>query len=127
MANDADVRRRFQSADARDAYQLLKREADAAGFRFHYKNSAVKAVELVDRDGEKPFSAVAANEHLLFYLRQPVLRRSPGLFDRATGKFGAVKENCRGEYRTRVRNPSEMRTLLDWLREQRAWPRSSAA
>ena len=125
MTKDADVRGRFRSADAREAYQLLKQEAEAAGFRFHYKNSAVKAVELVDRDEQKLFSAVAANEHLLFYLRQPVLRRIPGLFEKAAGAFGAVKENCRGEYRTRVRNPSELRRLLSWLREQRAWPRQA--
>lgn len=36
MADDAGVRDRFGSADALEAYRLLKREAEAARFRFHY-------------------------------------------------------------------------------------------
>ena len=61
---------RFRSAEAKSAYDLLVREAEAIGLRFHYPNSAVLSVELVERSGDKPLSAIANNKHLLFYRRR---------------------------------------------------------
>jgi hypothetical protein len=121
--SDAEVQARFKSDDARKAYQLLMQEARSVGFEFHYPNSRAKAVEFEEVDGERPFSAIANNAHLLFYLRQPVLRRLPGLFDRATTRFGEVKPNKRGEYRKKVHNALELKELLDWLKETGAWKR----
>jgi len=110
-----------QTVEARDALQGLLEQAASDGYDFHFRKSAAKAVELVDVDRERPFSAIANKAHLLFYIRQPALRANPGLFSAAEATFGSVKPNSKGEYRVRVRSPQELSLLIGWLTERKAW------
>jgi hypothetical protein len=112
---------RFKSSDAREAFAQLKREAESVGLRIRYKNSKAMSAEFVERDGEKPFSTIANDAHLLFYLRQPILRRVPNLFRLAENRFGKIKANHLGEYRIRVRDPAELNSVIGWLRSVGAW------
>ncbi len=112
---------RFRAPDASSAFALLKREAQAVGLRIRYKNSRAMAAEFVELDGDKPFSAIANDAHLLFYLRQPILTRVPGLFGLAEERFGKVTDNHLREYRLRIHDRHELEALIAWLRSVEAW------
>lgn len=114
---------RFKEKSALNAFRRLMNEAEEAGFEPRYKRSVVKAVEFVREDDYKPYSAVPANGHFLFYLRQPLLRRFKDMFEQAERRFGPGKPNRLEEYRLKIRDEAELEAALGWLREQGAWPR----
>ena len=105
------------------AFDYLIAHAEAAGFRLTPYDSQVRSVELGWPDRPRnPFSIQARPGHLNFYLRGPILSAHRGLFETATERFGEVKENSRSEYRKRLHRHEEAAEMLDFLREQGAWP-----
>lgn len=105
------------------AFDYLLAHAGAAAFKFVPRKSAVRSIELQWPDHQRnPFSAQAHANYVNFYLRRPILNRHPQLFAAATRHFGEVKENRLREYRKRLANPAEVDEMLDFLREQGAWP-----
>jgi hypothetical protein len=121
----ADTRRfeqRFRTEEALAAARKLMTEAAATGLTIRPLNSEVTAIEFDDAIGEAPFSAIANNAHALMYLRQPALRKFPGLFGRATADFGRIPDNKKGEYRWRVVNAGDLDRILSWLQSEGVWP-----
>lgn len=111
-------------APALAAFDCLLAHARAAAFRFVSRTSGeVPSVELQWKDRRRnPFSAQAHPHHVNFYLRRPILNEHPGLFAAAERKFGPVVPNRLNEYRTHLRSPQDVDALLDFLRQQGAWP-----
>ncbi len=105
------------------AFDYLIAHAEAAGFRLTPYDSQVRSVELGWPDRPRnPFSIQARPGHVNFYLRGPILSARQELFEAATERFGAVKENSRNEYRKWLHSHQEAAEMLDFLREQGAWP-----
>lgn len=106
------------------AFDYLMAHAAAAAFALIPRLAgAVQSVEFqVESPKRNLFSAQARPQHLNFYLRGPVLRAHKGLFDAAVSRFGPVRPNSLGEYRTRLRSPADAKEMLDFLRERGAWP-----
>jgi hypothetical protein len=122
MSERDQVERRFRDSIALDAFRELLRSAEDEGFKLRYHvHGSKKAVHFVAGDGLHPFAAIANNSHLKFYIRGPVLKSNPGLYERATLEFNAVEPNDKGEYRVDRRTPDEVRDLIAWLREQNVW------
>ncbi|SHM44947.1 hypothetical protein SAMN05518668_109179 [Sphingobium sp. YR657] len=105
------------------AFDYLIAHARAAAFNLVHRISEVRAVELQWPDRRlNPFAVQVRPGHLNFYLRSPILRAYPLLFEAAAKRFGPVQSNGRGEYRTRLHSQAEVDALLDFLREQGGWP-----
>lgn len=114
---------------ARATFDWLLAHALAADFDLVCRvKGEVKAVEFQwpDRD-RNPFAAQAARGHVNFYLRHPILAEHPALYDAATRRFSAADANKRGEFRTHLVTVEDARAMLDFLREQSAWPRDRHA
>ena len=125
MASDFDlVRANFAPASpALAAFDYLIAHAEASAFVFVPRISAVRGIELQWPDRKlNPFSAQAHADHVNFYLRSPILRQHPQLFDAAVAAFGPVKANSRKEYRRRLYTTAEVDEVLAFLRKQGAWP-----
>lgn len=107
------------------AFDYLLAQARAADFELVCRVAgAVKAVEFQRPDKKRnPFAAQAARGHVNFYLRVPILAEHPGLFAAAERRFGGTEPNKKGEFRTRLHTVDNARRMLDFLREQNAWPR----
>jgi hypothetical protein len=91
------------------AFDYLLAHAGAASFKRVPRDSAVRSVELQWPDRRlNPFSAQANANYVNFYLRSPILDKHPEPFAAATSRFGQVKANKRGEYRS----TSEVRQRL---------------
>jgi len=119
------VRKVFASGSpALSAFDYLLAHAGAAAFTLVPRTSGtVLAVEFQWADQRRnPFAAQAHAHHTNFYLRKPVLTAHPHLFDAATKIYGEVKSNSLDEYRLHLRSPNEVDALLQFLREQGAWP-----
>jgi len=119
------VRKVFASGSpALSAFDYLLAHAGAAAFTLVPRTSgAVLAVEFQWADQRRnPFAAQAHVHHINFYLRNPILTAHPHLFDAATKKYGEVKSNSLDEYRLHLRSLNEVDALLQFLREQGAWP-----
>lgn len=110
---------------ARSTFDYLLAHARAADFDLVCRVAgAVKAVEFQVR-GERrnPFAAQAARRHINFYMRGPILAEHPGLYEAAAQHFVAADPNKRSEFRTHLEMVDEARAMLDFLRDQDAWPR----
>jgi hypothetical protein len=121
----AIVRERINAASsARVAFDYLIAYAEAAGFRVvPYTAGLVPSVELQWADRRRnPFSLQAHPGHINFYLRSPIVKSHPGLFEAARRAFGPVGMNQRDEYRTHVRDIVQADEMLDFLRRHGAWP-----
>lgn len=104
-------------------FDYLIAHAEAAGFRLTPYDSQVRSVELGWPDRPRnPFSIQARPGHVNFYLRGPILSAHRGLFEMATERFGEVRKNSRSEYRKRLHRHEEAEEMLDFLRQQGAWP-----
>jgi len=114
---------------ARATFDYLLAHAEAAGFALVCRiTGTVKAVEFQRRDERRnPFAAQAARGHINFYLRQPILAEHPDLYAAAAARFTAADPNKRGEFRTHLTTVDDARAMLDFLREQHAWPRERHA
>jgi hypothetical protein len=112
------------TSPALTAFDYLIAHAAAAGFRLIPRTAGeVLSVELQYPDRRRnPFSAQTRPEHLNFYLRRPVLRRHEGLFQSAVARYGPVQPNSLGEYRRHLRTTAEVEDMLDFLRDEGAWP-----
>lgn len=120
------VRRRFLTgSSALAAFDHIIERATEAGFRLVPRLGAVMSVELQwAHKRRNPFSAQAHAAHVNFYLRRPILREHPKLFEEAEREFGFVRPNRLGEYRTHLRSPAEADRMLGFLEQQGAWPSS---
>lgn len=124
-AEIAIVRDRIAAGSATQAaFDYLLGLAEAAAFRFVPRVSGtVFSVELQRPDRRSnPFSAQTYANHINFYLRPPILKEHPGLFEAATRRFDPVPPNRRDEYRRHLHTIAEVDEILDFLREQGAWP-----
>ena len=125
MQNDLETVRAIFALQgpAGTALDYILVHARAAGFHLIPRTSEVKSVELQWPDRRvNPFSVQAHAKHLNFYIRRPVLRTHPDLFEAAVAVFGAVKPNRLGEYRTHLMAVQDVDLMLDFLREHSAWP-----
>ncbi len=105
------------------AFEYIIAQARAASFKLVPRTSEVRSVELQWPDRKQnPFSVQSQAQHLNFYLRRPLLNSHPGLFEAAVDRFGPVKANSLGEYRTHLRTVADVDAMLAFLREQNAWP-----
>lgn len=110
-------------SEALAAFDYLLAHVRAASFIPVPRISQVHSVELQWAHRRlNPFSIQTQANHLNFYLRVPILKAHPGLFDTASRRFGHVRPNSRGEYRTHLRTVADAESMLDFLREQGAWP-----
>jgi hypothetical protein len=124
IENFAAVRVKFsQGSPVEAAFDYLIAYAKAASFNLIIRTSAIRAVELQWPDRKlNPFAVIAQANHLTFYLRRPLLNAHASLFKAATAKFGSVKPNALGEYRTHLRGIEDVETLLGFLRQHGVWP-----
>lgn len=105
------------------AFDYLLAHARAASFVPVARVGEVHSIELQwPEQRRNPFSIQTQANHLNFYLRGPILKAHAGLFVAATERFGSVKPNSRGEYRTHIRTVSDAEDMLAFLRESGAWP-----
>lgn len=125
MADDFEIVRATltPATPALATFDYLIAHARAAAFLLVPRTSEVRSIELQWPDRrQNPFSAQTHPGHVNFYLRRPILNMYPGLFAAAERRFGAVKDNTRGEYRTHLSTIEEVDALLAFLRGQGAWP-----
>lgn len=124
----AAVRMMFEpGSSVISAFDCLIAYARAAAFRFVVRESEVRSVELQWKDRKRsPFSIQSQANHLNFYLRRPILNNHPGLFEAASARFGSVKPNRLGEYRRHLHTVAEVDEMLQFLRDQGAWPTQRA-
>lgn len=124
VENFETVRTEFvQGSPVEAAFDYLVAYAKAASFIPIVRTSAISAVEFQWPDRKlNPYAVIAQANHLTFYLRRPILNAHEGLFDAAAAKFGTVKPNALGEYRTHLKTVDDVEAMLSFLREQAAWP-----
>ncbi|WP_139150054.1 hypothetical protein [Sphingobium yanoikuyae] len=115
------------ASPANAAFDYFIAHARAAAFQLIPRTSEVRAIELQWPDRKRnPFSIQTQARHLNFYLRRPILEAHHDLFDAAATRFGPIKPNKLGEYRTHIRSVADVDVMLEFLRQRGAWPNKPA-
>jgi len=126
----ADHLTRIQLEPIRDAYRLLLNAAPRLGLSTSDKTGVLPAVLLHDAEGRYVFSFNVNMRDLLFYLRDPALRASPGLVQRAALAGFTVeipqervpRPAPKTERQIRITSPDLAARLVSWLETELPLP-----
>ena len=119
-----EIRKRIKSADAVAAYEVLLKGMTDLGLECRRPRKGFVKSANFWRERWYPFSIIANQADLLFYIRTPALRLRSGIREIAekqhpgevnTGPRGDPAENKAKEVKVRVRSASDAMKLLEWL------------
>jgi hypothetical protein len=112
---------RFENYHAKEAYLAIVLGAERSGYRSRPGSKGTIRHTSFHADGTTPFALIANKNDLLFYIRQPALRKWPELASEAVAKFDddvLTKQNSLNETRSRIRGSEQALKLVEWLFSQ---------